>query len=1058
MKTDALASSSSLATVSHDCTSDINYNEAHEKGLINRKSNTKLIGRTLRVVYFIVGVTAIFAFTYLFGHPLLEGPLKGNDSGYALSIIDWIDRWFPDLPAWYPLQGGGTSSIVTYPHGAHLLVVIIHRITGINLVQVFRLVQLSSVAITAVGIYVLIWVKLRNQTMALIAGLSYPLSAAVWPWLTDVGIFGQAVSIVFFTPTFLLFDVYLTSGSKELGKKIPLHRCLIFPATSILFCILFLTHGATAVVLAMTMIIYSILLPFTNRGRYSQRSEITRNVLKALGVILVGLLLSSFWLFPYFRYGALANREGAGGEFALHQIPYLDLAAIVGLREPPEMWGMWALNLASSVVIMAVVGFVMGLRRKNFAMLWGVISIALAIFTAMPGIWPSLVGVFKKLWANTYVRALIPTMIFVPSLAGYGVGELARLIVDMPARMIRIVNKNRQTRRGESNIASILKSGATAIFSMAIAFLAFIYLRHTPAGYSSYPGYGATVTAAYWPFDFDGNGITWSRKPDFDISTIESPVYAETVQALIENLGLDQNTRIDISPYLGGFLQALPLYTDASTINIYSYGASLFHAMWGYQQGSFFSDQYGTPHEIDELARWLGIEYVVLNLSQDPINKYDEKRWPIVLSLGEVNYTNMQVRQFSDATGLVSLLRRPTILVIGGYEHSIYEQVFKTFNAGAVEYKDALIIEGSHRIDDYTVEELVNFDLIFLHGYDYKDRDRAWNILGEYVANGGSLFVDTGWQYWTPDWQSEQAPDVLPVRNLVWTDFGIMDEFSIEDRSVADGFDVNGFAPMDWEGDPWGVSFPSQGLREWARPVLNLDGQTLVAAGRYGEGPVVWSGMNLIGHLSYYENIDEQMFLGSLVQWLLPYNQWEELQPPVVQREHPDRIVFSIKGPLTEGTQLIWREAHSPDWQAFLILEGKKVDVAIYRAGPGMMLLQLPQIDADELTVTLEYGFGWISWAGRLLSLSVLGCLVVGVLFPNKFVLPVSWLLRFSRDPHKDEVIQRLRGVPVTLDHQSGVVYSQQENLNQGGDVSYDLKRRIRFHGRSMLMTHVSRM
>ena len=40
---------------------------------------------SLRVVYFLLGIAAILFWTYLFGHPILEGKIAGSDSGYALA-------------------------------------------------------------------------------------------------------------------------------------------------------------------------------------------------------------------------------------------------------------------------------------------------------------------------------------------------------------------------------------------------------------------------------------------------------------------------------------------------------------------------------------------------------------------------------------------------------------------------------------------------------------------------------------------------------------------------------------------------------------------------------------------------------------------------------------------------------------------------------------------------------------------------------------------------------------------------------------------------------------
>ncbi|MGD8555159.1 MAG: hypothetical protein PVJ32_06965, partial [Anaerolineales bacterium] len=79
-------------------------------------------GKVMRLAYMLLAVAAIFFFCYLFGHTQLEGALSGNDIPWALSQAQWYARWFPDLPTWFPLQGGGTPLLFLYPPGTSLIV------------------------------------------------------------------------------------------------------------------------------------------------------------------------------------------------------------------------------------------------------------------------------------------------------------------------------------------------------------------------------------------------------------------------------------------------------------------------------------------------------------------------------------------------------------------------------------------------------------------------------------------------------------------------------------------------------------------------------------------------------------------------------------------------------------------------------------------------------------------------------------------------------------------------------------------------------------------------
>ena len=72
---------------------------------------------------------------------------------------------------------------------------------------------------------------------------------------------------------------------------------------------------------------------------------------------------------------------------------------------------------------------------------------------------------------------------------------------------------------------------------------------------------------------------------------------------------------------------------------------------------------------------------------------------------------------------------------------------------GIVLTQGYLLAEGSRDIDDFSPEELSKFDVLLLHGYQYGSGEEAWDLLNAYVSGGGSLFIDTGWQYFIPEWE-----------------------------------------------------------------------------------------------------------------------------------------------------------------------------------------------------------------------------------------------------------------------------------------------------------------
>ena len=75
----------------------------------------------------------ILLVAYLIGNPILNGETRlggfnlliGNDSMFALSLVNWFERFFPRMPIWYPLQGMGVSLLYSYPMGTTFLILLL---------------------------------------------------------------------------------------------------------------------------------------------------------------------------------------------------------------------------------------------------------------------------------------------------------------------------------------------------------------------------------------------------------------------------------------------------------------------------------------------------------------------------------------------------------------------------------------------------------------------------------------------------------------------------------------------------------------------------------------------------------------------------------------------------------------------------------------------------------------------------------------------------------------------------------------------------------------------
>jgi len=482
-------------------------------------------------------------------------------------------------------------------------------------------------------------------------------------------------------------------------------------------------------------------------------------------------------------------------------------------------------------------------------------------------------------------------------------------------------------------------------------------------------------------------------------------------QHLAEALPPRAGLRIDISPYLGRLATDLSGFAQASQINSYAFQINLVHAMWGYQQNVFYSheepgQEYGTPQSLNELAQWFGTEYVFLNPAQDPLEIYQAAGWQLVLQ--EVAFKNpIELWRYPSQLDLATLTTRPAVLVIGKQKTNAYMNIFRLANNGILPYSKALIVEGRPEVDQYTLDELKPFAALVLYGYDYKNSHQAWDTLAAYVQQGGSLFVDTGWEFQVPEWEFAQAPEVLPVERLTWTNYGMTDDYRLSAPEIAGELNPDLFPPLIWEGQPWSVSGAQpEDVREWGQVVLSAADRPLIVGGNYGSGRVIWSGMNLIAHAtsatSGKQNAEELHLVSNLLNWLIKEKSGAELTSPVVIRNDPDRVDFAFHTAPGQTTWLYWREAYYPDWHASLKDEQEQQSLPIYRAGPGFMLMPL-QTASTAASVKLMWEPSPSEKAATILSglslLLFLALLVDGALFSGRGVATVKQTLAARRRP-----------------------------------------------------------
>jgi hypothetical protein len=142
--------------------------------------------------------------------------------------------------------------------------------------------------------------------------------------------------------------------------------------------------------------------------------------------------------------------------------------------------------------------------------------------------------------------------------------------------------------------------------------------------------------------------------------------------------------------------------------------------------------------------------------------------------------------------------------------------------------------------------------------------------------------------------------------------------------------------------------------------------------GSYGEGKVVWSGLNLIGHAAAFDNPTERELIVSLMGWLVAADVAPRIQDLAIDRRDPDHVLLSLERPEESAGYILWREAFSPGWQSSAMIDGTRVSLPIYRAGPGLVLVIVPEAADPDLAVELRYGLGLTGLGGLMISVTSL--------------------------------------------------------------------------------------
>src|SRR3989344_1292252 len=322
----------------------------------------------VRLTYGLVGIALIAGSMYILGgHAYLSGTW-GTDTRSIIGMLLWINKFFPNVPFWYPLAGGGISLTHSYPVFSLYIISFIKRVSELNLIQTFTLVGFSSILAFAASIYVFVSIRFKNQTAALIASIFYLISPIAWTWLTDWGFYAESIAHAFVVPAILFWDLFFVLFVK---KDWGLRTRIFLLITVVLTTMAMRNHFLAGFALIRFYSFYVIGFTLLNKG---QRKQILiRGTIALLIIAVFSYLAALTFTVPFQRYENTASQAGVSGSVGNYTIEdynrslpgLLNVGGFATYKKDDFLWAIRGFSFTPLVSIFALIGIVLSIRDKR---------------------------------------------------------------------------------------------------------------------------------------------------------------------------------------------------------------------------------------------------------------------------------------------------------------------------------------------------------------------------------------------------------------------------------------------------------------------------------------------------------------------------------------------------------------------------------------------------------------------------------------------------------------------------------------------------------------------
>lgn len=981
-------------------------------------------------ISFIVIVIA----AYLIGFTLIINPLAGNDALNSLSFISFLDRYFPSVPLWFPYQGAGMSITLGYPQLYSYTVIVLSRLTNLNVVSAMGIVNFASVLVFALGIWLFVVTRLKSKTGGVIAGIFSLFSPMLYYWTVTQGFLAQTFSAAFVPWYFLCFDWLAAS---VFGNK---RKPAAFAATCSIGLLILLAHPATMMGVFAASALYTVGLVFS-----LQNNSFVQNLLKGAfllsTVAIVILGLAFWWLLPFQAYLSYANR-GIVQTIDPSVWPGFTTQGILNLVSQSKEYAQYdGAAITPSLWLLAILGMLIGFTRNKKVAFMGVLAFLSLIIIGSFTVWTMLAHASFFVAGFFSIRTFYPIALFLfPIVAAMGVvysvsfvirprnstSSFAHAFVVCVVAVVATLLLLRVSAFYNNKQPSILPIGPNASIDI-LALWNRTFLRNDNGlvinrfcsqtatkppdicKLSHYQTFFDVNTLAYVcsisdpkykksplckgelqntqevalfvasqctkqglvkVYPYDSPCLALQKSVFSQLTTIPLPIIlgrqVDTLGLVRQRFGSDspphitsrlletftgENHRIDIVPSASGALvKSWYLRAKSSLLNSYTGQTSIIKTFYNDFLQAVEEGNVPMPSLLSSLASYFGTEAIVLNLQKAPLDGFVKAGWK---QDGALVFPPFK-------TGLITIGNLPKVLVVGSKERQAYHLVFRNVLNGALPFEKGIIVEGKEKIGDEPAEELSKYAFIIFQGYTYKERNADLSLLRSYVMDGGSVFIDTGWQYVSADWGLEKMGNTFisllaepfPVSQTTWGGLGKSWDDAWLDQDFAENVSLAKFSPLVWGDFEWGVAF-SESVRSFAKPVLVKNGKTIVAAGELGKGKIVWSGLNLLAHAleAPTQNEDELRFIANIFSYLLGEKKTNFISDFTLYRSFPDELTIRLTAGVPAETTIYFRENFYPSWNAYALSNGDKVPLKILVAGPNFMAVTVPTLTQNDSVV-----------------------------------------------------------------------------------------------------------